>query len=48
MGLLDPGKELKLKHGAFGVPEDGDVVKLKLWKGVEFGIIRQSFISWSV
>lgn len=33
MGLLDPGKELKLKHGAFGMPENGVVVKLKIVQG---------------
>ncbi|EGC44175.1 predicted protein [Histoplasma capsulatum var. duboisii H88] len=33
MGLLDPGKELKLKHGAFGMPENGVVVKLKIVEG---------------
>ncbi|KLJ10594.1 hypothetical protein EMPG_14044 [Blastomyces silverae] len=33
MELLDPGKELRIKHGPLGVPEDGVVVKLKIVEG---------------
>ncbi|PGH09131.1 hypothetical protein GX51_00885 [Blastomyces parvus] len=33
MELLDPGKELKIRQGAFSMPEDGVVVKLKIVEG---------------